>query len=72
MLAPTIDALAEQYAGRVKVGKMDADLNSTPSQFGIRGIPTLLLFREGKIVDQIVGVVPQEVIAGHLDQALVN
>ena len=72
MVAPAVEALAQQYAGKVKVGKMDADNNLTPGQLGIRGIPTLLLFRGGKVVDRIVGAVPQQVIAGRIDQALLN
>lgn len=72
MIAPAVEAVAQQYAGKVKVGKMDADSNMTPSQLGIRGIPTLLVFRGGKVVDRIVGAVPQHVIASHLDQALLN
>ncbi len=72
MVAPAVEAVAQQYAGKVKVGKMDADNNLTPGQFGIRGIPTLLLFRGGKVVDRIVGAVPQQVIASHLDKALLN
>jgi thioredoxin 1 len=70
MIAPVVEAVAQQYAGKVKVGKMDADSNVTPSQLGIRGIPTLLVFRGGKVVDRIVGAVPQQVIASHLDEAL--
>lgn len=58
MIAPTVDALAEEYAGRVKVGKVNVDYNSqTAARFMIRGIPTLLLFRGGKVVDQRVGAV---------------
>jgi thioredoxin 1 len=72
MIAPAVEAVAQQYAGKVKVGKMDADSNATPSQLGIRGIPTLLLFRGGKVVDRIVGAVPQQVITSHLDKMLVN
>lgn len=72
MIAPAVEAIAKEYAGKVKVGKMDADANMTPSQLGIRGIPTLLLFRNGQVVDRIVGAVPQQVIASHVDKALVN
>jgi thioredoxin 1 len=72
MVAPAVEAVAKQYAGKVKVGKMDADSNMMPSQLGIRGIPTLLLFRNGKVIDRIVGAVPQQVIASHLDKALIN
>ncbi len=72
MVAPAVEAVAQQYAGKLKVGKMDADSNLTPGQFGIRGIPTLLLFRSGQVVDRIVGAVPQQVIASHVDKALLN
>ena len=72
MIAPTVEAIAEQYAGKVKVGKLDADRNMVPAQYGVRGIPTLLVFRGGKEVDRIVGNVPKQVIASHLDKALVN
>jgi len=58
VIAPTVEALAEEYAGKVKVGKVDVDENiNTPSRYGIRGIPTLLLFKGGKVVDQRVGTV---------------
>jgi thioredoxin 2 len=57
MLAPTIDAVARDYAGRVTVGKLDVDANpATASRFGIRSIPTVLLFRDGQLVDRLVGV----------------
>ena len=72
MIAPAVEAVAQQYAGKVKVGKMDADSNAMPSQLGIRGIPTLLLFRDGKVVDRIVGAGPQQVIASHLDKLILN
>lgn len=72
MIAPAVEAVAKQYAGKVKVGKMDADSNMTPSEFDVRGIPTLLVFRNGEVVDRIVGAVSQQVIASHLDQALLN
>jgi thioredoxin 1 len=72
MIAPAVEAVAKQYAGKVKVGKMDADSNMTPSQLGIRGIPTLLLFSNGTVVDRIVGAVPQQVIASHIDKVLIN
>ena len=72
MIAPAVEAIANQYAGKVKVGKIDADSNMTPSQLGIRGIPTLLLFRNGNVVDRIVGAVPQQEIARHIDSATRN
>jgi len=62
-IAPIVDSLAAQYAGKLKVAKVNVDQNSaTPSRYGIRGIPALLLFKGGKVADQIVGFVPQEVI----------
>ena len=62
-IAPTVDALATKYAGQLKVTKVNVDQNAaTPSRFGIRGIPALLFFKGGKVVDQIVGYVPQDVI----------
>ncbi len=60
MIAPMIEELATELQGTVKVGKLDVDANSTTSaQFGIRSIPTLLIFKGGKVVDQIVGAVPK-------------
>ena len=68
-LAPTVDEIATQYAGRVKVAKMDVDRNqATPMRYGIRGIPALLLFKGGKIADQIVGYVPKDVIERSLSK----
>ncbi len=62
-LAPFVDQVATEYTGRLKVAKMDVDHNqATPMRFGIRGIPALLLFKGGKVVDQIVGYVPKETI----------
>ena len=62
-LAPTVDEVATQYAGKLKVAKMDVDRNqATPMRYGIRGIPALLVFKDGKVADQIVGYVPKETI----------
>ncbi|MBV9302161.1 MAG: thioredoxin TrxA [Acidobacteriaceae bacterium] len=58
MMGPTVDQVATDYAGRVKVGKLDVDSNpQTAARYGIRGIPTLLLFKNGKVVDQKVGAI---------------
>lgn len=63
-LAPFVDEVAAEYSGRLRVAKMDVDRNqATPMRYGIRGIPALLLFKGGKVVDQIVGYVPKETIA---------
>jgi thioredoxin 1 len=62
-LAPVVDEVATHYQGVLKVMKMDVDKNSaTPSRYGIRGIPALLLFKDGKVAEQIVGFVPKEQI----------
>ncbi|HEY0760376.1 MAG TPA: thioredoxin [Acidisarcina sp.] len=62
-LAPVVDQVATAYAGKLKVMKMDVDSNSsTPARYGIRGIPALLIFKGGKVADQIVGYVPKDVI----------
>jgi len=59
-IAPAVAELGTQYRGRVKVAKMNIDDNQdTPQQFGVRSIPTLLVFKGGKVVDQIVGAVPK-------------
>ena len=62
-LAPVVDEVASFYNGKLKVMKMDVDTNTaTPQRFGIRGIPTLLLFKGGKVAEQHVGFVPKETI----------
>jgi thioredoxin 2 len=67
VLAPTIDALARDYAGRVTVAKLDVDANpATATRFDVRGIPTLLLFDRGRLVDRLVGVQPRPAIEAHL------
>lgn len=66
-LAPVVDQVASEYQGKLKVMKMDVDRNNqTPGRYGIRGIPALLVFKGGKVAEQIVGFVPKE----HIDQAL--
>ncbi|HMF77253.1 MAG TPA: thioredoxin [Bryobacteraceae bacterium] len=58
MMGPTVDQVATEYAGKVKVGKLDVDSNQqTASRYGIRGIPTVLLFKGGQIVEQKVGAI---------------
>ena len=70
-LAPTVDEVATQYAGKLKVAKMDVDRNqATPMRYGIRGIPALLLFKGGKVADQIVGYVPKETIERSLTRVI--
>jgi thioredoxin 1 len=63
MIAPFVDSVAVTYAGKIKVAKVDVDRNgATPSRYGIRGIPALLFFKNGKVADQIVGYATQNVI----------
>jgi len=58
VIAPVIEEFAKEYAGRLKVAKMNVDENpATPSRYGIRGIPTVMIFKQGKVFDQIVGAV---------------
>jgi thioredoxin 1 len=60
MMGPIIDSVAEEYEGKIKVMKCNVDENPViPSKFGIRGIPTLLLFNNGEVVDRVVGAVPR-------------
>ena len=67
MLAPAIDELARAYAGRVLVGKLDVDANpATAARFEVRGIPTLLVFDRGRLVDRLVGVQPRPAIEARL------
>jgi thioredoxin 1 len=70
-IAPIVDGLAATYAGKLKVIKVNVDENgATPSRYGVRGIPTLLLFKDGKVADQIVGYVPQNVIEEKVQRLL--
>jgi thioredoxin 1 len=62
-IAPIVEGVAATYAGKLKVAKVNVDENgATPSRYGIRGIPALLFFKGGKVADQVVGFVPQDVI----------
>ena len=72
-LAPAVDALAADYAGKVTIGKLNVDDNpDTTIKYNVRGIPALLLFKGGQVVDQVVGLQPKDeirkVIDKHLDQ----
>ena len=71
VIAPAIEELAKEYAGKVKVAKMNVDENpATPSRYGIRGIPTVILFKGGQILDQIVGAVPKSKVEDMIKKAL--
>ena len=70
-MGPVIDELANEYAGQVKVAKMNVDENpATPGRYGVRGIPTLILFKGGKVVDQVVGAVPKTQIKDLVEKGL--
>jgi len=67
IVGPTVEELAKEYEGKVKIGKMDVDKNrETPTKFGIRNIPTLILFKNGEAVQTIVGAHPKS----HLEEEL--
>ena len=71
MLAPTIDQIAEEYSGKARVFKLDVDNNSeTAARYGVKGIPTLLLFKDGEVKDQIVGATSKGNIAKMIDEQL--
>ena len=68
LIAPVVEEVAKEYEGKFKVGKMDIDNNpNVAMKYGIRSIPTLLTFKDGKVVDQIVGAVPKNVITSKMD-----
>ena len=70
-MAPTIDLVASEYAGKAKVGKLDVDANgNTAMRYNIRGIPTLLLFKGGQVVEQRVGAVGKSDVVKMLDSHL--
>ncbi len=70
-ISPIVEELAKEFAGRVKVTKLNVDENpATPAQYGVRGIPTLILFKEGKVLDQIVGSVPKTRLKALIEKAL--
>ncbi len=70
-IAPLVDTLAGEYEGKIKVGKVNVDENpATPGKYGIRGIPTIILFKEGKVMDQVVGAVPKAQLEALIKKAL--
>lgn len=70
-IAPLIDTIAEEYAGKVKVGKVNVDENqATPGKYGVRGIPTIILVKNGVVLDQVVGAVPKSQLDALIAKAL--
>ena len=71
IIAPVVEELAAEYEGKVKVGKLDVDENQQASiKYGVRSIPTLLIFKNGKVKDTIIGAVPKSQIVQKLNAAL--
>ena len=71
LIAPFVEQLADQYAGQLKVGKLDVDANQrTAAQFGVRSIPTVLFFKDGKVVDLVVGAVPKQALERKIQEHL--
>lgn len=71
IIAPTIEELAKEYEGKIKVGKLNTDENpEIATRYGIMGIPTIMFFKDGQRVDQIVGVVPKSVLKNKLETLL--
>ncbi|MBC8475525.1 MAG: thioredoxin [Bacteroidetes bacterium] len=71
LVGPHIDALHDEYEGRALVGKVDVDSNPTISaKYGVRNIPTILVIKNGEVIDKVVGAVPKETLAQKLDAAL--
>ena len=71
MMTPTVEGIADQYAGRAKVGKLNVDENlSVTSRYNIRGIPALLLFKNGQVAEQLVGATSKDTIAKMLEKYL--
>jgi len=70
-IAPTIDALANEYKGRLKVAKLDVDHHQiVPQQYGVKSIPTLLIFKGGKVVGQLVGAMPRSKLEAEIQKHL--
>lgn len=70
-IAPHVDTLANDYSGKIRVGKCDIDSNpQVPTQYDVRSIPTLLMFKDGKVIGQVVGAVPRAKIEEMVKKAL--
>ncbi|MFA5101256.1 MAG: thioredoxin [Candidatus Omnitrophota bacterium] len=68
MVAPVVEELAKEYAGKVKVGKVDVDENSRiATEFGIMSIPTIMIFRDGKVMEQVVGALSKGQLKSMID-----
>jgi len=73
MIAPVVEELANEYAGRVKVAKLNTESSyQIPAQYGVRGIPTLMIFKDGKAVGQMVGAAPKQTLSGFINKFTVT
>jgi thioredoxin 1 len=71
MIAPIVEEMSGEYAGKAKIAKLDVDANpNVAMKYGIRSIPTILIFKDGKVVEQIVGAVPKQKLVNALDAHL--
>ena len=71
VMAPVVEAAARDYAGRIRIVQVDADANpATQARLGVRGLPTMLVFRDGALVDRIVGAVGASALRARLDRVL--
>lgn len=71
MVGPIVDQMAEEYSGKIKVGKMDVDANTQyPGQYGVMSIPTVMIFKDGKPVNSMIGVQPRETFKKNIESAL--
>ena len=71
MVAPIVEQLADEYAGKVTVGKLDVDHNQrSASQYNVRSIPTILFFKDGQVVDTVIGAVPRPALENKIKQHL--
>lgn len=68
MIAPTVEELAKEYEGDIIIGKLDVDNNTSGSNYGVRNIPTILFFKDGKVVDKQVGAVPKATLKEKLEK----
>ena len=73
MIAPFVEEIATEFEGKVKVGKLDVDSNQkTAAEFGIRSIPSILIFKDGKVAEQIIGAVPKKEIVKKVESVLAS
>jgi len=71
LIAPFVEQIADEYSGRVTVGKLDVDSNQrTAAQFNVRSIPTVLFFKDGQVVDQVIGAVPKQALERKIQEHL--